>query len=132
MTTRRKAGTCSTVLPAPGISRCSRRLDPQPRPIAACAARNTQIVVEVPAGFGRDLLRGAKPEVDGTVDGAMTFRGETARNYVAGVVRTQGDELERQMRKPGSPNAWTDRDIQTRVRYNQAFLSVNAMVPGWC
>ena len=90
---------------------------------------NTQVVVEVPAGFGRDLLRGARPEVDGTVDGAMTFRGETARNYVTGVVRTQGDELERQVRKAGSPNTWTDRDIQTRYRYNQAFLSVNAMVP---
>ena len=90
---------------------------------------NTQVVVEVPAGFGRDLLRGARPEVDGTVDGAMTFRGETARNYVTGVVRTQGDELERQVRKAGSPNTWTDRDIQTRFRYNQAFLSVNAMVP---
>src|SRR5580692_7862372 len=88
---------------------------------------NTQIVVEIPAGFGRDSLRGAKPEVDGTVDGAMTFRGETARNYVAGVVRTQGDELERQMRKAGSPNTWSDQDIQTRFRYNQAFLSVNAM-----
>jgi ribosome-dependent ATPase len=36
---------------------------------------NTQIVVEVPSGFGRDLLRGARPEVDATVDGAMTFRG---------------------------------------------------------
>jgi ribosome-dependent ATPase len=90
---------------------------------------NTQVVVEVPAGFGRDLLRGAKPEVDGTVDGAMTFRGETARNYVTGVVRTQGDELERRLRKAGSPNTWTDQDIQTRFRYNQAFLSVNAMVP---
>ena len=90
---------------------------------------NTQVVVEVPAGFGRDLLRGARPEVDGTVDGAMTFRGETARNYVTGVVRTQGDELERQLRKAGSPNTWTDQDIQTRFRYNQAFLSVNAMVP---
>jgi ribosome-dependent ATPase len=90
---------------------------------------NTQVVVEVPAGFGRDLLRGAKPEVDGTVDGAMTFRGETARNYVTGVVRTQGDELERQLRKAGSPNTWSDQDIQTRFRYNQAFLSVNAMVP---
>jgi ribosome-dependent ATPase len=83
----------------------------------------------VPSGFGRDLLRGARPEVDATVDGAMTFRGETARNYVAGVVRTQGDELERQVRKAGSPNAWNDGDIQTRFRYNQAFLSVNAMVP---
>ena len=90
---------------------------------------NTQIVVEVPSGFGRDLLRGARPEVDATVDGAMTFRGETARNYVAGVVRTQGDELERKARKAGSPNAWNDGDIQTRFRYNQAFLSVNAMVP---
>jgi ribosome-dependent ATPase len=90
---------------------------------------NTQIVVEVPSGFGRDLLRGARPEVDATVDGAMTFRGETARNYVSGVVRTQGDELERQVRKAGSPNSWNDGDIQTRFRYNQAFLSVNAMVP---
>jgi ribosome-dependent ATPase len=90
---------------------------------------NTQIVVEVPAGFGRDLLRGARPEVDASVDGAMTFRGETARNYVTGVVRTQGDDLERQARKAGNPNAWTDQDIQTRFRYNQAFLSVNAMVP---
>jgi ribosome-dependent ATPase len=90
---------------------------------------NTQIVVEVPAGFGRDLLRGARPEVDASVDGAMTFRGETARNYVTGVVRTQGNDLERQVRKAGSPNAWTDQDIQTRFRYNQAFLSVNAMVP---
>jgi ribosome-dependent ATPase len=90
---------------------------------------NTQIVVEVPSGFGRDLLNGARPEVDATVDGAMTFRGETARNYVNSVVRKQGDELERRMRPAGSPNAWSDSDIQTRFRYNQAFLSVNAMVP---
>ena len=55
--------------------------------------------------------------------------GETARNYVTGVVRRQGDELERQLRKAGSPNTWNDNDIQTRFRYNQAFLSVNAMVP---
>ena len=37
---------------------------------------NTQIVVEVPAGFGRYLLRAARPEVAASVDGAMTFRGE--------------------------------------------------------
>jgi ribosome-dependent ATPase len=83
----------------------------------------------VPSGFGRDLLKGARPEVDASIDGAMTFRGETARNYVTGVVRKQGQELERQRRRAGSPNAWSDDDIQTRFRYNQAFLSVNAMVP---
>ena len=90
---------------------------------------NTQIVVEVPPGFGRDLLDNRTPEVDATVDGAMTFRGETAKNYVTGVVRQQGEELRRSQRRAGSANAWTDDDIQTRFRYNQAFLSVNAMVP---
>jgi ribosome-dependent ATPase len=90
---------------------------------------NTQIVVEVPPGFGRDLLNKRQPEVDATVDGAMTFRGETARNYVKGVISTQGEELQREISRPGSPNAWSSNDIETRFRYNQAFLSVNAMVP---
>ena len=90
---------------------------------------NTQIVVEVPAGFGRDLLNGSRPEVDATVDGAMTFRGETARNYVTGVVRKQGEDFQQQLKRAGSPNSWTDGDIQVRFRYNQSFLSVNAMVP---
>src|SRR5204863_310749 len=90
---------------------------------------NTQIVVEVPPGFGRDLLESKQPEVDGTVDGAMTFRGETAKNYVGGVVRKQGEELQREVRRAGAPNKWNDDNIETRFRYNQAFLSVNAMVP---
>lgn len=90
---------------------------------------NTQIVVEVPSGFGRDLLNGARPEVDATVDGAMTFRGETARNYVTGVVRMQGEDFQQQLKRAGSPNSWTDSNIQVRFRFNQAFLSVNAMVP---
>jgi ribosome-dependent ATPase len=90
---------------------------------------NTQIVVEVPPGFGRDLLNNRTPEVDVTVDGAMTFRGETAKNYVTRVIRQQGEELVRSTRRAGSPNAWSSDDIQTRFRYNQAFLSVNAMVP---
>jgi ribosome-dependent ATPase len=91
---------------------------------------NTQIVVEVPPGFGRDLLNQRTPEVDATVDGAMTFRGETAKNYVAGVVSKQGEELQRSLHRPGSRNAWSSDDIGVRYRYNQAFLSVNAMVPG--
>ncbi len=90
----------------------------------------TQIVVEIPPGFGRDLLAGRKPEVDVTVDGAMTFRGETAKNYVAGVIRQQGEELRRGITRPGTPNAWSNDDIEVRFRYNQAFLSVNAMIPG--
>ena len=89
----------------------------------------TQIVVEIPPGFGRDLLEGRKPEVDVTVDGAMTFRGETAKNYVAGVVSKQSEELRREVLRPGTPNRWSNDDIEVRFRYNQAFLSVNAMIP---
>src|SRR6201995_2775618 len=73
---------------------------------------NTQIVVEVPPGFGRDLLNGRQPEVDATVDGAMTFRGETAKNYVNGVVSKRGEELQRSLHRPGSPNAWRSDDIE--------------------
>ncbi|MGE5163063.1 MAG: ABC transporter permease, partial [Sphingobacteriales bacterium] len=90
---------------------------------------NTQIVIEIPSGFGRDLLNGMHPEVDATIDGAMTFRGETARSYVNAAVKKQGRELQRDVRRPGSPNAWSDDNIESRYRYNQAFLSVNAMVP---
>ncbi|MGE5159460.1 MAG: ABC transporter permease, partial [Gemmatimonas sp.] len=89
---------------------------------------NTQIVIEVPAGFGRDLLSGRQPEVDARIDGAMTFRGQTATNYVNGVIRKEGDELT--SRRAANSMAWSDDDIELRFRYNQAFLSVNAMVPG--
>ena len=74
-------------------------------------------------------MNGRKPEVDVTVDGAMTFRGETAKNYVGGVVRKQAEELKRENLRPGTPNAWSNDDIEVRFRYNQAFLSVNAMIP---
>jgi len=89
---------------------------------------NTQIVVEVPAGFGRDLLSRRQPEVDARIDGAMTFRGQTAQNYVVGVIRKEGDELSKQ--HAAKSTAWSDDNIEMRFRYNQAFLSVNAMVPG--
>jgi ribosome-dependent ATPase len=85
---------------------------------------NTQIVVEIPPDFGRDLRNRRQPEVHASVDGAMTFRGETAKNYVTNVVRTEALRL-----FPKPVNVWSDDNIGTRFRYNQAFLSVNAMVP---
>jgi ribosome-dependent ATPase len=88
---------------------------------------DVQVVVEVPSGFGRDINSGFQTEIDASVDGAMTFRGETARNYVKGVVNRQGSEIASRI-MPSKP-AWSDENIETRFRYNQAFLSVNAMVP---
>ena len=53
---------------------------------------NTQIVIEIPSGFGRDLLKGSKPEVDALVDGAMTFRGDTASREVSGVLNARREK----------------------------------------
>jgi ribosome-dependent ATPase len=93
-------------------------------PDARLRSGNTQIVVEIPPDFGRDRRNGRQPEVHALIDSAMTFRGETAKNYVNGVVRTGGQRL-----VPKPVNVWSDDNIETRFRYNQAFLSVNAMVP---
>src|ERR1700731_2978261 len=54
------------------------------RPIASAAegeqrlrSGNTQIVVEIPSGFGRDLLNGSRAERGAGGGGATTFRAQT-------------------------------------------------------
>ncbi len=84
--------------------------------------------IEIPPGFGKDLARGRSPEVGVWLDGAMPFRAETSRGYVAGVHRTYLEELAR--RAPGGPPPQAPAVIETRFRYNQDFKSVYAISPG--
>ncbi|WP_447411755.1 hypothetical protein, partial [Clostridium perfringens] len=44
-----------------------------------------RLAVEVPPNFGKDLLRGMKPELGVWLDGAMPFSAETARGYISGL-----------------------------------------------
>jgi ribosome-dependent ATPase len=108
----------------------------QERPPIATAAEAEErlkrgeiaLALEIPANFGRDLLRGAKPEIGVLLDGAMPFRAETARGYVGGVaLRYATDQAER---RSGVAADSLPVGIETRFRYNQAFESVFAMVPG--
>mgnify|MGYP005812607633 CR=1 FL=1 len=78
--------------------------------------------IEIPAGFGRDLIRGRRPEVSVLVDGAMPFRAETAIGYVSGMA--QQYLAERSHAPSEAPYG-----IVPRMVYNQAFKSVNAIVP---
>jgi ribosome-dependent ATPase len=87
-----------------------------------------RLVVEIPPGFGRDLKRGRSPEVAVWLDGAFPFRAETAQGYVEGVHQTFLQELARE--SPAASDPPPPADIQTRFRYNQAFQSVYAIVPG--
>lgn len=86
------------------------------------------IAIEIPAGFGKDLLRGLKPEVGVWIDGSMPFRAETARGYIEGNVAYFLNDMTR--RKFGVASSTLPYDLQTRFRYNQTFKSTYAMVPG--
>jgi ribosome-dependent ATPase len=88
---------------------------------------DVQLVIEIPSGFGRDLLNGREPELGAWIDGSMPFRAETIRGYVTGLLTQSGQEL---ATRAGQVAVNLPQvEIGTRFRYNQAFKSVNAMVP---
>lgn len=83
--------------------------------------------VEIPPNFGRDLERGNTPEVSIWLDAAMPFRAETARGYMIGLVNSYLTDA--QARSTGKTTSSAPVLIDSRYRYNQAFVSANAIVP---
>jgi ribosome-dependent ATPase len=86
------------------------------------------VAIEIPSGFGRDLARDRTPSVGVFIDGAMPFRAETARGYVVGLAQDYWRDAAR--RETGISAATAPVELVTRYRYNQAFASANAIVPG--
>jgi ribosome-dependent ATPase len=89
------------------------------------------VAVEIPSGFGRDLASLHPPEVAVWIDGAMPFRGETAKGYVTGLGLRYAQDL---VLERLGPNAVSNvylggLNLEDRFRYNQGFKSVFAMVP---
>ncbi|MDL2406795.1 ribosome-associated ATPase/putative transporter RbbA [Rhizobium calliandrae] len=89
------------------------------------------VAIEIPAGFGRDVVSMRPPEVAFWVDGAMPFRGETTRGYVAGLEQRFVRDLIVERFGPNAPSNvyFGSVNIENRFRYNQAFKSIFAMVP---
>lgn len=88
-----------------------------------------KLAIEIPAGFGRDLYAGRHPEVGVWLDGGMPFRAETSRGYVEALHQ---DNLQR-LRDEGTaaiPPLVSPARLETRFRYNQDVISVNAIGPG--
>jgi len=99
------------------------------------ASGRLTLAIEIPPGFGRDLKRGAQPELGILIDGAVPFRGDTIRSYVEGVHRQYLETRETGLglaRMGGMMGATMGGPVavETRFRYNQDFKSVYAMVPG--
>ncbi|MEO9873600.1 MAG: ribosome-associated ATPase/putative transporter RbbA [Anderseniella sp.] len=87
-----------------------------------------KFAIEIPSGFGKDMLKGNQPEIGVWLDGAMPFRAETARGYIQGVTLHYIADLS--TRQTGRPVSVSPVSIETRFRYNQAFKSTYAITPG--
>ncbi len=85
-----------------------------------------RFALEIPPNFGSDLSRNRQPEIQATLDAAIPFRAETARSYIEGV-HGQYESHWRQSKGLAAPS--TPVKVETRALFNQAFLSVYAMVP---
>jgi ribosome-dependent ATPase len=87
-----------------------------------------KIVLEVPPGFGRDLYAGRQPQVAVWLDGSMPFRAETSRNYIEAVHLANLHNFAAASSQARVPTA--SASLETRFRYNQDVVSVNAIGPG--
>lgn len=86
-----------------------------------------KLALEIPAGFGRDLVSGKSPQAAVWIDGAMPFRADTIRSYVSGISQIW---LAEQQRRRGLTVSASPINIEARFRYNQAFKSVYSIIPG--
>lgn len=84
------------------------------------------VAIEIPPGYGQDLLQGRRPEIAAWVDGSMPYRGETIRGYIVGMHQ---EYLSRLSRETTGTTSALPAQLDLRYRYNQDFKSIYAMVP---
>ncbi|WP_217475794.1 ribosome-associated ATPase/putative transporter RbbA [Stutzerimonas stutzeri] len=84
------------------------------------------LAVEIPPNFGRDLKRGAVPQVAFWIDGAMPMRADTIKGYVQGMHLSYLQQL---ARENGVRGQLSPADVAIRYRYNPDVQSLPAMVP---
>ncbi|MCQ4319466.1 ribosome-associated ATPase/putative transporter RbbA [Stutzerimonas stutzeri] len=83
------------------------------------------LAIEIPPNFGRDLKRGASPQVAFWIDGAMPMRADTIKGYVQGLHASYLQDLARGAGGRGAGLV----DVAVRYRYNPDVQSLPAMVP---
>ena len=93
---------------------------------ARLAAGQIDAGIEIPPGFGRDIARGRPVFVAAWIDGARPFIAQTIRGYLQALHQLYlSDPMNTAAAPPPAPPA----DIEVRLKYNQNFESIYAMVP---
>ncbi|EMD98285.1 MULTISPECIES: ribosome-associated ATPase/putative transporter RbbA [Stutzerimonas stutzeri subgroup] len=89
-------------------------------------SNDISLAVEIPPNFGRDLKRGAVPQVAFWIDGAMPMRADTVKGYVQGIHLSYLQQL---AREAGVDGQVSPADVAIRYRYNPDVQSLPAMAP---
>ncbi len=85
------------------------------------------LVIDIPPGFGRDLIGGRQPEVAFFVDGATLVRAANIANGARAVAMEHAMAFARSV--PGVELGELPVRIEPRMAYNQGFLSKYAFAP---
>ncbi|MBB1248803.1 ribosome-associated ATPase/putative transporter RbbA [Rhizobium sp. G21] len=85
------------------------------------------LAIEIPPGFGRDVLRGDTVSVAAWIDASMPSRAETMAGYVQGIHNSWLAAKSRLLLGDAATSNYFT--IETRYRYNHGIKSLVAMVP---
>ena len=86
-----------------------------------------KMIIDIPPSFGRDLLRGARPEIGFYLDGAESFNAASLTGYIASIL---GDYARDQAHAHGIRLPPDAAQLVPRFRYNPDFKSILAIAPG--
>ena len=93
----------------------------------ALESSSAKMIIDIPPSFGRDLLRGARPEIGFYLDGAESFNAASLTGYIASIL---GDYARDQARAHGIRLPPDAAQLVPRFRYNPDFKSILAIAPG--
>ena len=93
----------------------------------ALESSTAKMVIDIPPGFGRDLLRGNRPELGFYLDGAESFNAASLNGYIMSIL---GDYARDQARAHGISLPPDAAQLVPRFRYNPDFKSILAIAPG--
>ncbi|OZI77554.1 ribosome-associated ATPase/putative transporter RbbA [Bordetella genomosp. 12] len=88
---------------------------------------SAKLVIDIPPGYGRDLLAGRAPQIGFFIDGAQPFTAENVRGYVTGIMLEYTGGL-----MAASPQGGQTLPVrvESRFTFNQEFRSIYAITPG--
>ena len=88
---------------------------------------SAKMIIDIPPAFGRDLLRGTRPEIGFYLDGAESFNASNLTGYIASIL---GDYARDQAHAHGIRLPPDAAQLVPRFRYNPDFKSILAIAPG--